>query len=42
MRDIIHELLEHTVFALLIVPGVLKQLRLWHLGYLDRQPNNKE
>ncbi|MCQ6753934.1 hypothetical protein NPQ48_13720, partial [Staphylococcus aureus] len=21
---------------------VLKQLREWHLGYLDRKPNNKD
>ncbi|EKU50305.1 hypothetical protein [Staphylococcus massiliensis] len=23
-------------------PAILKQLRIWHLGYLDRKPNNKK
>ncbi|MFB2004578.1 hypothetical protein [Staphylococcus pasteuri] len=42
MLDIIKTLLEHPVLAVLIVPEVLKQLRKWHLGYLDRKPNNKD
>jgi hypothetical protein len=40
--DIIKTLLENPVLAVLVVPEVLKQLRKWHLGYLDRKPNNKE
>ncbi|AAW37879.1 TPA: hypothetical protein O6X65_002346 [Staphylococcus aureus] len=42
MLDIIKTLLEHQVLAVLIIPEVLKQLREWHLGYLDRKPNNKD
>ncbi|MGX0034870.1 hypothetical protein ACUW9N_000004 [Staphylococcus auricularis] len=50
MLDIIKTLLEHPVLAVLIIPEVLKQLfnnkeirfRKWHLGYLDRKPNNKD
>ncbi|PTF67968.1 hypothetical protein BUY00_10645 [Staphylococcus chromogenes] len=42
MLDIIKTLLEYLVIATLLIPTTLKQLRLWHLGYLDRKPNNKE
>ncbi|MDK6296581.1 hypothetical protein ABXT13_12310 [Staphylococcus caprae] len=42
MIDIIKTLLENPVLVVLVVPEVLKQLRKWHLGYLDRKPNNKE
>ncbi|BAS46225.1 hypothetical protein SSCHL_1445 [Staphylococcus schleiferi] len=42
MQEIIKMLLEHPVFAVLAIPGTLKQLRMWHLGYLDRKPNNKD
>ena len=42
MLDIIKTLLEHPVLAVLIIPEVLKQLRKWHLGYLDRKSNTKD
>ncbi|ASE37803.1 hypothetical protein CEP67_11125 [Staphylococcus pettenkoferi] len=42
MLDIIKTLLEYPVLAVLIIPGVIKQLRKWHLGYLDRKPNSKD
>ncbi|MCE3021437.1 hypothetical protein LFT63_02620 [Staphylococcus sp. FSL H8-0121] len=38
MTDIIIKLLEYPVWVALITPGVIKELRLWHLGYLDRKP----
>ncbi len=41
MLDIIKTLLEHQVLAVLIIPEVLKQLREWHLGYLDRKPKQQ-
>ena len=42
MRNIIEMFLEYPVLAVLIIPGTLKQLRLWHLGYISQKPNNKE
>ncbi|MCD9065550.1 hypothetical protein LQ944_00220 [Staphylococcus pasteuri] len=32
------KLLEYPVWVALIIPGVLKKFRMWHLGYLDRKP----
>ncbi|MGW7794818.1 hypothetical protein [Staphylococcus xylosus] len=37
----IKTLLVHPTLAVLVILGVLKQLRLWHLSFLDRKPNNK-
>ncbi|MFQ3843250.1 hypothetical protein AABD41_01225 [Staphylococcus pseudoxylosus] len=34
-------LLVHPTLAVLVILGVLKQLKIWHLGYIDRKPNNK-
>ncbi|WP_262515520.1 hypothetical protein [Staphylococcus aureus] len=42
MHEIIKMLLDYPVLAVLIIPGTLKQLRLWYLGYLDRKPSNRE
>ncbi|AWQ31535.1 TPA: hypothetical protein ACN2Q0_000816 [Staphylococcus aureus] len=42
MLEIIKTLLENPVLAVLIIPEVLKQLRKWHLGYLDRKPKDKD
>ncbi|WP_422636029.1 hypothetical protein [Staphylococcus gallinarum] len=39
MEDIIKTL----AFGIALrIPALIKQLRLWHLGYLDRKPNNKD
>ncbi|HHW9620728.1 TPA: hypothetical protein ACU3I4_002732 [Staphylococcus aureus] len=42
MLEIIKTLLENPVLAVLIIPEVLKQLRKWHFGYLDRKPKDKD
>ncbi|PTG21684.1 hypothetical protein BUY00_01640 [Staphylococcus chromogenes] len=42
MQEIIKMFLEYPVLAVLVIPGTLKQLRMWHLGYLDRKPSNKD
>ncbi|MEQ7669875.1 hypothetical protein [Staphylococcus aureus] len=42
MLEIIKTLLENPVLVVLIIPEVLKQLRKWHLGYLDRKPKDKD
>ncbi|MDW3927223.1 MULTISPECIES: hypothetical protein [Staphylococcus] len=39
MEDIIKTL---AIVFLVRLPALVKQLRLWHLGYLDRKPNNKD
>ncbi|WP_436870238.1 hypothetical protein [Staphylococcus shinii] len=42
MLEIIKMFLEHPILAVLALPETLKQLRKWHLGYLDRKPNTKD
>lgn len=39
VEDIIKTL---AIVFVLRLPALTKQLRLWHLGYLDRKPNNKD
>ncbi|ERF48850.1 hypothetical protein SAR03_22990 [Staphylococcus arlettae] len=31
-----------AIATIMRTPGILKQLRLWHFGVLDRKRNNKE
>ncbi|GEQ00785.1 hypothetical protein SAR03_18220 [Staphylococcus arlettae] len=44
MHEVIKILLGQPVQVaiVLIIPGVLKQLRLWHIDYLSQKPNNKD
>ncbi|WP_435373882.1 hypothetical protein WKW47_03515 [Staphylococcus nepalensis] len=39
MEDIIKTL---AIVFLVRLPALVKQLRLWHLGYLDRKHNNQD
>lgn len=39
VEDIIKTL---AIVFLVRLPALIKQLKEWHLGYLDRKPNNQE
>lgn len=42
LLEIIKMFLEHPILAVLALPGTLKQLKEWHLGYLKLKADRNE